>query len=104
MKSILKIFVAIIVILCAGCGNDDNPAAPLSIDQQINSAKPISYVKIEFSDKTYVEFEKAYYSNFKNAYADNGYLVVTTDINYFYNLNLAKQISVKKNSVYISYR
>lgn len=104
MKILFFILSISFILFFSSC-KDDNPNEPtFSINQEINNARPFDIILIYNSDSGNWRFGKNPNTDtpFKDAYAENGYFVVKTEVStYYFNLSLAKQVYIYQKDIRI---
>ncbi len=102
MKS-AYILLTILVFAFLGCNDEDNPSqAGLSIEERINEAKPITWVTTYSGNDITGQYDSNN-GQLKDVYVENGYLVVVHYDTHYFNLSLAKEITIHNHSVYLRY-
>ena len=111
MKTLYLVLILLLSLLI-GCKDEENSILPvLTIEDRINVARPINYVGVIYID---VSKSDEYRRNvagttLSDAYAENGYLIVTTTVNgevgssYYFNLALAKKVNINSNNITLDY-
>lgn len=86
---------------------DDKATEPtLSIVDEINNTRPFDLILVYNADSGNWRFGKNPNTDnpFTDAYAENGYFVVTTSVStYYFNLSLAKQVYIYQKDIKIYY-
>ena len=100
MRGCLFAMLLLILIPLSGCEDDDaSTAPPLSVDSEINAARPYHYVYVLNTASGNWTFEMADggpNNPFTDVYAESGYLVVVQNSGTrYFNLGLAKEIAVQ---------
>ncbi|MGE5679318.1 MAG: hypothetical protein ACM34K_00420 [Bacillota bacterium] len=106
MKKMLFVFLISISVIFTSCKGDDDGVSPNppSIEQKINEARPFSDVKITLNEKDLCCYERTVNDTSPfDAFAENGYFIVSTYKKEYFNLSLAKQIIVNKGAILIKY-
>lgn len=110
MKPQILIILILVALTFHGCEKIDSPASTVfSIDDRINSARPINRVTVDnyFSSGNSITFDRVGRALIKmnDAYAQNGYFIVKTDEygDYYFNLELIKSITIDTNEISLRY-
>ena len=103
MKTYYLFLFVIIALLVFSCKDDEITSPTFSLENEINYAKPFDFIHIYKADTGDSHFSingGVGFTPFQDAYAENGYLIVTVNgnvINYF-NLSLVKYYQISKGS------
>lgn len=103
-KNILLIALFFLVQLFFSC--TENSSEPeFSINEEINNSRPYNTV-IVFQEKGNWHFDKdGNYTLFMNAYAENEYFIVITELKtHYFNISEANEIYIYDNRIELSYK
>jgi hypothetical protein len=102
-RSVSLLLVAALLVLLTGCSDDGSPLGFTSIEDEINDARPIPFVRVERPTGLSV-FERP--DDYREAFAEDGQLVLgrpgVTPKRVF-NLRAAESVEITATGVVITY-
>ena len=103
MKTFFLFAIVILAFCVFSCKEDDITNPTFSLENEINNAKPFEYIHIYKADTGDSHFSLnggVGFTPFEDAYAENGYLIVTVNgnVNNYFNLSLVKYYQISKGS------
>jgi hypothetical protein len=102
-RSVSSLLIAALLVLLTGCSDDSNPLGFTSIEEELNDARPIPFVRVERPTGLSV-FERP--DDYTEAFAEDGQLVLgrpgITPKRVF-NLRAAESVDITGTGVILTY-